>query len=300
MARSLPPLTALRVFEAAARHLNFTRAAEELGMTQSAVSYQIKVLEDRVGAAVFVRRARDVVLSDAGLALAPATSDAFDRLAVAFSAARGVTEGILTLTVQPTFASNWLADRLGSFQLQHPRLAVRLDVTNAVADLDRDGFDIAIRSGPGDWKGLEQHSLMPCTFTPMLSPALLARHGPLAGPSDMLRLPRVSPADSWWESWFAAAEVAMPTPADDAPRSDLGTQHIDSRAALAGHGVALLTPIFFGDELASGRLIAPFDLVARNGHAYWLCYPRSRRAIPKIRAFRDWILAVIAEDRPSP
>ena len=300
MARSLPPLTALRVFEAAARHLNFTRAAQELGMTQSAVSYQIKVLEERVGAALFVRRARDVVLSEAGHAFAPATSDAFDRIAAAFSAARGASEGVLNLSVQPTFASNWLAERLGSFQLAHPRLAVRLDVTDRLSDLTRDEVDIGIRSGPGGWPGLEQHPLLACTFTPMLSPALVERHGPITGPADMLRIPRVSPADAWWDIWFAAAGLTVPPPAADVPRSDLGTQHIEGRAAIAGQGAGLLTPAFFADELASGRLLAPFDLIATNGHCYWLCYPTGRRTIPKIRAFRDWILAVIAKDTPAP
>lgn len=295
MARALPPLAALRVFEAAARQLNFTRAAEELGMTQSAVSYQIKVLEDRVGSPLFVRRARDVALTEAGRALAPATSEAFDRIAAAFSAARGASEGVLTLSVQPTFASNWLAERLGSFQLAHPRLAVRLDVSNRLSDLVQDDVDVAIRSGPGGWAGLEEHRLIACSFTPMLSPALAERFGPISGPSDMLRIPRVSPADPWWDIWFEAAGMANPPAANDTPRSDLGTQSIEGRAAMAGQGIGLLTPAFFHEELAAGRLIAPFDLVATNGHSYWLCYPESRRTVPKIRAFRDWLLAAIAD-----
>ena len=299
MSRLLPPLSAIRVFEAAARHGSFTRAAAELGMTQSAVSYQIKVLEERVGAPLFIRRARDVVLSDAGHALAPATHDAFDRLAAAFSAARGASEGVLTLSVQPTFAAQWLAERLGSFQVAHPRLAVRLDVTNKLSDLARDDVDVAIRSGPGGWPGLEQHRLLPCTFTPMLSPSLAERFGPITEPADMLRLPRISAADVWWDDWFAAAGLSVSRTADDAPGSDLGTQHIEGRAALAGHGVGMLTPVFFKDELAAGRLLQPFELVASNGHSYWLCYPASRRTTPKIRAFRDWILAEIAEDRPA-
>lgn len=295
MARTLPPLAALRVFEAAARHLNFTRAAEELGMTQSAVSYQIKVLEDRVGSPLFVRRARDVVLTEAGRALAPATSDAFDRIAAAFSTARGASEGVLTLSVQPTFASNWLAERLGSFQLAHPKLAVRLDVSNRLSDLVQDDVDIAIRSGPGGWAGLEEHRLLACSFTPMLSPALAERFGPISGPSDMLRIPRVFPADPWWDIWFEAAGMANPPASDDTPLSDLGTQSIEGRAVMAGQGIGLLMPAFFHEELAAGRLLAPFDLLATNGHSYWLCYPGSRRTVPKIRAFRDWLLAAIAD-----
>ncbi|BDA85790.1 LysR family transcriptional regulator [Aureimonas sp. SA4125] len=293
MSRNLPPLAAVRVFEAAARHGNFTRAASELGMTQASVSYQIKILEERVGAPLFVRRPRDVVLTGAGHLLAQAAGEALDQLAAAFADAKGQTSGVLSLSVFQTFASAWLVERIGGFQVEHPGLAVRLDTSVAVVDLAREDVDIAVRAGKGDWPGLTCHLLVPGQFTPMMSPALAARLDRDAGPGDLLRLPLISPAYRWWDSWFAAAGVSRPH-ADSGIASDLGAQDLEARVALAGQGVAMLNPIFFAAELASGDLVQPFDLVCKDSHDYWLCYRTARRTVPKIQAFRNWILREIA------
>lgn len=294
MASTLPPLAAIRCFEAAARHQSFTSAAQELGMTQAAVSYQIKLLEERVGSALFVRSARGVTLSEAGGRLAPAVSEAFTQIRAAFENLSETAEGILRITALATFAANWLVPRLGSFQLKHPTIAVSLDVTNVVLDLARGEVDVGLRSGHGQWPGLTAHPLMPAAFTPMLSPQILDRLGPLKDPADLLRLPLIDPGDDWWIEWFEEAGVTAPD-LSDRTGMRVGNQQLAGRAALAGQGVAILMPAFFADELASGLLVQPFPIVRQMSDThYWLVYPEARRKSPKIRAFRDWILAEAA------
>jgi LysR family transcriptional regulator, glycine cleavage system transcriptional activator len=288
--RQLPPLAAIRAFEAALRHLSFTKAARELGMTQAAVSYQIKLLEERVGAPLFLRLPRSLALSEAGQRLAPATSEAFEILRTAYAETRSSAQGTLVISTVQTFASYWLARHLGAFQLAHPSLAVRLDSSSTIADFAREEVDVAIRSGNGSWPGLATHLLLHAEFTPLLSPALLARHGGLASPADLQRLPLLDRNDVWWRHWFTAAGVPDAVP-EAGPDIRLGTQYLDASAAIAGQGVALLTPAFFKAELAAGMLVQPFDLVCRDGHAIWLVYPEARRNAPKIRIFRDWLLA---------
>lgn len=289
----LPPLQAIRVFEAVARHLSFTKAAQELGMTQAAASYQIKLLEERIGAPLFLRRPKQIELTEPGQRLAPAVSEAFAILGQAYAAARGGADGLLCVTTVLTFASNWLAQHLGAFQIAHPALAVRLDTSSRLTDFAREDVDLAIRSGGGKWPGLEAHKLLDADFTPMLSPKLAASIGGVKEPADLLRLPILDPGDIWWTQWFEAAGVTGHDLAKR-PGSSMGAQAYEANAAMAGHGVAILTRALFKNEIADGRLIQPFDLVGDDGHAYWLVYPTARRNVPKIRAFRDWILAEIA------
>lgn len=288
----LPPLQAIRVFEAVARHLSFTKAAEELGMTQAAVSYQIKVLEERVGGPLFLRKPRQVVLTEAGQRLAPKVSEAFTLLMEAYGAARSGADGVLTVSTLLTFASNWLAQHLGLFQLAHPALAVRVDTSNRVVDFTREDIDVAIRSGGGKWPGMETHMLFRADFTPVLSPKLAASIGGVREPADLLKLPILDPADIWWKQWFEAAGVNADGLAER-PGTSMGAQAYEANAAIAGQGVAIITRALFRTELNDGRLIQPFDLVGDDGHAYWLVYPTARRNVPKIRIFRDWILAEV-------
>lgn len=286
----LPPLAAVRAFEAAARLGSFTRAAEELGLTQAAVSYQVKLLEERVGAPLFVRQPRQVLLTQTGRRLAAAATEAFDTLRAAFAAAQEATASVLTLSAVHAFASNWLAPRLGAFQLAHPRLAVRLSVSNLLTDFAREEVDAGLRTGKGPWPGLAAHHLLPVRFTPMCSPELLARFGPVGHPRDLLALPLLSAHDPWWATWFRLAEVEAPDLAAQAGIR-LDTQQMEGSAALGGQGVAMLTPALWLPELRAGRLVQLFDLAGDEGHAYWLVYPESRRHVPKVRAFRDWLLA---------
>ena len=205
--RQLPPLAAVRVFEAAARHLNFTRAAAELGMTQAAVSYQIRLIEERLGTPLFHRDKGRVSLTDAGRRAAPLVSNAFDALGEAFAAVRGEAGSVLTISAANTIAANWLVPRLGRFQLRHPDLAVRLESSNSLVDFARDAADVAIRLTVNPGPGLAADRLFPSAFAPMASPAFLAAN-PLRSPADLLTAARISPDDGWWRQWFETAGVA--------------------------------------------------------------------------------------------
>jgi LysR family transcriptional regulator, glycine cleavage system transcriptional activator len=288
--RKLPPLASVRVFEAAARHRNFTRAADELGMTQAAVSYQIKLLEERVGALLFLRLPRNVELTEAGARLAPAVGQALDAIAAAFAAVREDSGHVLRISSLHTFASNWLAPRLGRFQLAHPDIAVQLEVSQQLVDFAREDVDVGLRGGRGDWPGLVAHKMMDWACTPMCSPEFLARVGGLASPLDLQRVPLISPDDPWWSLWFAAAGIEAPPLDARAGGLRVGMQQIEGAATIAGQGVALLTPGLWADEIAAGRLVQPFDTVAQTDGALWLVYPEAKRHAPKVRAFRDWLL----------
>ena len=287
-------MSAVRAFEAAARHQSFTRAAEELGMTQAAISYQIRILEERMGAPLFVRLSRHVELTALGERLAPGVIEAFDRLRATFATTAKVVDNVISLSVLPTIASHWLVPRLGRFQMAHRQYAVQLDASNDLIDFDRGGFDIGIRSGQGEWPGLEARLLIPSHFTPLCSPALLQGRR-ISKPADLLSLPLLSPHDPWWERWFKEAGVGG-VDLSDRPDNSLGTQHFEAVAATAGQGVALLNPFFFAADLAAGRLIQLFDLVLKAERDYWVVCPRSRSRAPKVRAFLDWILEEASRD----
>jgi len=292
--RHLPPLPSVRVFEAAARHENFTLAAGELGMTQAAVSYQIRLLEERLGVPLFVRSKRRVTLSEAGRRLAPVVSEAFDRLSEGFSGLVDEDESVLTISTAQTFASNWLAARLGGFQIARPELAVRLLTSNAMTDFASDDVDVAVRMGSGPWPGLRQHFLFCLYATPLCTPDFRDRHR-LERPDDLLRVPRLNAHDWWWKQWLEEAGVAFE---DEPPRQGirLDSQALEGNAALAGHGVGLLTPLYWRSEIGAGRLVQPFDLVVVSGPALWLVYPEHKRNRGKIRAFRDWLLGEMAAE----
>lgn len=280
----LPPLSMVRAFEAAARLSSFTRAAEELHMTQAAVSYQIKQLERRLGLTLFQRLPRQVALTAAGQRLAPAVVDAFRTLRTAFGQTLERDEHALAITSLPTIAATWLVPRLGAFQLAQPRLAVRLDTSVPTVDFSDGEFDVGIRSGRGDWPGLLAHRLLPSLFTPLCSPQVRDR---LRAPSDLLRLQRMG-RERWWRQWFDATGVHADLAAR--PSIELGVEQFEVTAAIAGHGVSITSPLFFRRQLASGELVRPFDPVLRDERDYWLVYPAARRHSPKIQAFRDWLL----------
>jgi LysR family glycine cleavage system transcriptional activator len=296
--RRLPPLTAVRAFEAAARTENFTAAAAELGLTQAAVSYQVKALEERLGAALFVREHGRARLTPLGQRLLPTLSQAFDSIEAAFASHQAEDESLLTVTTTHTFANTWLAWRLGAFQMEHPDLAVRMTTSNGIVDLRSGEADVAIRAGSGDWPGLEVHKLMESDFTPMGSPECLAKFerdlGRKLKPSDLPGLPLIGPQDDWWARWFKDAGVALDT---HRPRGGirLDTQANEGHAAMAGQGLALLTPFLWRGDMAAGRLMQPFELTSTAGYAYWLAYPPERRMVPKVKRFREWLIAAIQE-----
>jgi len=286
----LPPLAAIRAFEAAARHGSFTSAGAELGLTQAAVSYQIKLLEDRVGVPLFRRRARGVVLTPDGARLADRAGEALEILRQAFAEARHASDDTLVISVLASFASQILAPRLGRFQIEHPRIMTRVEVDSRVVDLQAGEATVAVRSGSGPWPGTEAHFLMALDFTAMITPAFIARHGYPETPADLLDKPLIDADDDVWADWFRAAGVT-----DPAPRRHSGTlfgmQVLTVQAALAGDGACLVHPFYFRDLVARGELIQPFPTTVRLEGGLFLCYPSRRRNAPAIRAFRDWLLA---------
>ncbi len=292
------PLNALRVFECAARRMSFTKAGEELGLTQTAVSYQIKLLEETIGEPLFLRRPRQVSLTDAGERLAPKLTEAFALMNDALASVSATSSETLSIHSTATFAQQWLSRHIGAFQLKHPTMAVRLATSSTIIDFAREEADVAIRWGKGDWPGLTVHRIMRMDFTPMLSPKLAENAGGIQEPADLLKLPIISAGDEWWAQWFTAAGIANPG-LEKFPRNEFGTQTMDASIALAGQGVAILNPGHFEEDVAAGRLYQPFELTCSDGRDYWLVYPDSRRNVPKIRAFRTWITEMLPETKAS-
>ncbi|MVA23659.1 LysR substrate-binding domain-containing protein [Agrobacterium vitis] len=285
------PVNALRVFEAVARHNGFTRAAEELGMTQTAVSYQIKLLEDNLGALLFLRTSRQISLTEAGERLLPKTREGFELLREAVALARHEASEVLEIHSTPTFASHWLARHLGNFQLQHPGIAVRLLRNDGKPrDFVRESGDVGIHIGKEPVPGLICHPILKLSYAPMLSPALAASIGGVHEPADLLKLPRMSSDKTWWADWFRAAGVVSPLPRSTGLDAQ-GALDLQAGAAIAGHAMAFLSPFYVSDDLTAGRLIQPFDLLLGDDQIYWLVYPPSRRTLPKVKAFHQWLIA---------
>jgi LysR family transcriptional regulator, glycine cleavage system transcriptional activator len=284
---TLPALSAVRVFEAAARHQSFTRAAHELHMTQAAVSYQIKQLEQQLGAPLFRRHPRGVVLSELGERISPAVVGAFRAMRVAFGQVLERDAHDLAISALPSIGAGWLVPRLGTFQLANPQLSVRLDVAIRVVDFDVDPFDVALRSGSGSWPGADADRLFARELVPLCSPRVRAMIRGKA-PRALLDQRLLGPVDAW-QRWFAAAglrdvELAGRTGVE----YELDQFHI--AAAVEGHGIALASADLFSRELESGRLVRASEVALVDGRGYWLVYPRARRMAPKIAAFRAWIL----------
>ncbi|AVS81531.1 LysR family transcriptional regulator [Paracidovorax avenae] len=282
------PLNALRAFEVSARHLNLTRAAEELHVTQTAVSQHIRNLEERLGKPLFRRLPRGLALTDEGLALLPALADAFGRIECALAQCSDTRpREVLTVGAVGTFAVGWLLPRLQAFQQQCPFVDLRLLTNNNRVDLAGEGLDCAIRFGDGAWHGTESDRLLEAPLSPMCSPALAAR---LRAPADLAREPllRSYRADEW-AAWFGAAGVACPVVRGTVFDSSLAL----AEAAAQGAGAALLPARLFERELRQGRLVRPFHHEIALG-AYWLTRLRSRAASPALTAFREWLLQACA------
>jgi LysR family glycine cleavage system transcriptional activator len=286
----IPPLQAVKVFDAVARHLNFTKAATELNMTQSAVSYQVKLLESFIGAPLFMREARGVALSEKGRTVAPMVRRALNDLTQAFQSAKSETTNLLVISTMQTFASTWLAPRIGGFQMHNPDIAVRLDVSSHLVDFQNEGVDAAIRSGKGSWPGLASHFLGGGSFTAVCNPLYYEKIGRPKTPADLKDCIFIGPRDEWWPIWFAAAGVKPPA-ALSRPGVDVETQQMAAVLAAAGHGLALVHLGFVTQEFKEGKLIQPFDVMATTGFNYYLVYPEAARVPRKTSLFRDWILA---------
>ncbi len=272
-------------------------------MTQAAVSYQVKLLEERLGAALFLREKGRAKLTSLGQRLLPQLTQAFDTIEAAFASQREEDEGLLTVATTFTFANTWLAWRLGSFQVEHPDLAVRLATSNKLVDLRTGEADVAIRAGARPWEGLVSVELMKVDFSPMCTPSFLARVEEQLGrklePADLPNLPLISPEDYWWDKWFEAAGVESA----DRPRKAglrLDSQADEGHAAMGGQGFVLLTPAFWKNDMRDGRLTQPFELTATAGFRYWLCIAPERRNVPKIKRFKEWLLRQVELSKVSP
>ena len=293
--RRLPPLNALRAFEAAARHLNFSRAADELSVTPGAVSQQIQNLEDFIGAALFRRTPKGLLLTDAAQIALPALREAFDRLAEAASMLTAAVDGRrLTVSVAPSFAAKWLVPRLGKFEAAHPQVDVWVSAGLELVDFAGGEVDMAIRYGSGRYPGLEVVRLMQETVIAVASPDFLMAH-PLSELSDLtgqILLHDGSPdADEScpdWTMWLAARGVKG-MDGSRGPRFNQSSLVIE--AAVGGRGVALAKRALAQADLDAGRLVAPFQIATAVDFAYYLVYPKAKGRLPQVKAFLSWLTA---------
>ena len=296
--RRLPPLNALRAFEAAARHLNFSRAADELSVTPGAVSQQIQNLEDYVGVSLFKRTPKGLLLTDPAQIALPALREAFDRLAEAASMLTAAVDGRrLTVTVPPSFASKWLLPRLGGFEAAHPDVDVWVSAGMELTDFASGEVDLAIRYGAGRYPGLEVTRLMQETVIPVAAPALLDSQplNDLADLAHQVLLHDGSPdADDScpdWTMWLAARGVKG---VDGARGPRFNQSSLVIEAAVGGRGVALAKRTLAQADLDAGRLVAPFQIATAVDFAYYLVHPKTKGRLPQVKAFITWITAQAA------
>ena len=301
MTRSLPPLNALRAFEAAARHLSFTKAAEELFVTQAAISHQVKALEETLGLPLFRRYNRRLVLTEAGQAYLPPLRDAFDGIAAATGRLRQLeATGNLTVSVLPSFAAKWLLPRLSLFRAQHPEIDVLLQASDHLANFGHDGVDVAIRYGFGNYPGLEVNYLMGDYIFPVCSSGLLEQDPPLSEPKDLkahtLLHDTTAMADNTtiWSNWLESVGV---TGIDASRGPGFTDSNLMLQAAIDGQGVALGRSALVGNDLEAGRLVIPFGPRLRSSLRYYVVTPAGAGERPKIRMFRDWLLKETEADR---
>ncbi len=296
MHRRLPPLNALRAFEAAGRHLSFTKAAGELNVTPAAISHQVKSLEAYLGVSLFRRLTRGLALTDRGTAYLPDLTAALDSIAAATARMLGdEMAGAITVSCLPSFAMRWLVPRLPSFRRAHPRLDVNVHASWDLVDFRRDDVDAAIRYGNGGYPGLHSELLLTETIFPVCSPKLLDGPHPLKTPADLrhqtlLHDTMVTSQERWytwpsWITWLGLDEVDL----------NRGSRFSDSnmllQAAIDGQGVALGRSGIVADELADGRLIRPFEIERPADYAYHFVCALDAVDTPRIRALHEWLFS---------
>ena len=288
----LPPLTALRAFEAAARHLSFAKAAAEIGVTPAALSFQIKNIEEHFGAPLFRRLNRAVELTEAGRTLAPGATDGFERLGAAWRAARRTLDDTaLTVTAGPGFTAKWLAPRLFAFAAANPDIELRFSASLRIMDFARDEVDVAIRFGQSPDDGLFSRTVIEEWLSPMVTPALAEG---LSAPADLLALPLIHQDDiaflrpaADWPAWFSAAGVAHGDL--HGPRFSQADHAVD--AALAGGGAVLGRASMAEGHLREGQLVMPFELAIRAEANYRIVCPEGTETRPQVARFIDWVMA---------
>jgi len=296
MRRSLPPLNALRSFDAAARHQSFTRAAEELCVTQGAVSHQVKALEVELGLQLFKRERNGLIITDAGRDYLAVVRDVFERLELATDRLlQRHRSGTITVSTSPDFAAKWLVSRLGRFAEAYPEIELKLAALMHRVDFAREDVDLAIRHGDGQWPELDAVNLCTEELFPVCSPSLMTSRGGLHEPEDVLRFPLLHLDDRHdWARWLEAAG----SPGErllHGPILNHASMLID--AATDGQGIVLARTMLAASDLIAGRLVRPFQAAIPLRNTYWIVCPKATRALPKIVAFRDWLLEEVAADR---
>jgi LysR family transcriptional regulator, glycine cleavage system transcriptional activator len=298
---SLPSLNGLRAFEAAARHLSFTRAAAELNVTQTAISHQIRRLEEQLGIRLFVRRNRALELTREAESYLPAVRAAFEDLRTATARLRRSDRGeLLTVSTMASLASKWLVTRVAAFQEVHPHVEVRITTSSHLVDFRREDVDMAVRYGRGHWPGLRAEWLMAEDLFPVCSPALMTGENALRCPEDLANhtLLHTTVAREDWQLWLTAAGL----PAAMAMRRGLSFDQsfMAIQAAIDGLGVAMGRTRYVEADLAAGRLVKPFDLVLPAEAGFYVVAPEETADLPKIALFRDWLIASVEPGKPAP
>jgi len=291
--RRLPPLNPLRAFEAAARHMSFTRAAAEMNVTQGAISRQVRALEDFLGFELFERTPKGVEVTENGRIYVNALTEAFEQIARATDEiVTARTHTVLTIRGYTTFLVRWLMPLLPEFQVKYPNIEVRLVSGSDTVNFERDNIDIGIRYGLGRWKGLESDLLFFDALLPVCSPKLLDATK-LQHPRDLARatLLHLNLRRDDWPDWLAAAGQENLEPANSLYLEDLGIVY---QCAVAGLGVAIGQLAYVRDDLMSSRLVAPFDLVLTRPKGYFLVCPKDRIDVTKIMTFRNWLRERVA------
>ena len=297
--RRLPPLNALRAFEAAARHLNFSRAADELAVTPGAVSQQIQNLEDYVGAPLFKRTPKGLLLTDAAQTALPALREAFDRLGEAASLLTAAVDGRrVTVSAAPSFAAKWLMPRLGRFEAAHPEVDVWLQAGMELVDFASGEVDIAVRYGSGRYPGLEVARLMSETVIPVASPDLVAGR-PLSTPEDLAHhvllhdgSPDADESCPDWAMWLAARGIKG-VDGGRGPRFNQSSLVIE--AAMNGRGVALAKQALAQDDIDAGKLVAPLQIATQVDFAYFVVHPKAKGRLSQVKAFVAWLVREAVE-----
>jgi LysR family transcriptional regulator, glycine cleavage system transcriptional activator len=287
----LPSLTGLRTFEAAARHMSFTLAAAELNVTQTAVSHQIRRLEEQLGMPLFIRRNRGLELTSEAQDYLPSIRSAFEDLRRATERLRRSNrDGLLTVSTTASLATKWLVSRVAAFQETHPGIEVRITTSAHLVDFHRDEVDIAVRYGLGSWPGLRADWLMAEQIFPVCSPALLNGRRPLRRPEDLahhtLLHTMVSRED--WQLWLTASGLPLSIATRRGLMFDQGFMAV--QAAVEGLGVALGRTHLVEVDIVAGRLLAPFDIVLPQDAGYYVVTPEATADAPKIALFRDWLV----------
>lgn len=299
MPARLPSLNGLRAFEAAARHLSFTHAATELNVTQTAISHQIKRLEDELGVKLFVRKNRALALTPQALDYLPGIRAAFNDLRTATDRLRRKDgRNVLTVSTLTSLAVKWLLPRLPAFQAAHPGVDVRITTSTALVDFNTDDVDAAIRYGRGQWPGLRTDRLMADRMFPVCSPQLRDGNKPLKTPQDLAQHTLLHTSGGYeddWRLWLTAA--GLPTELASARSLSFDLIFLTVQAAIDGLGVAMGRTSYVEADIAAGRLVTPFDITLPDEWGFYLVSPQARADTPKLDAFRQWLLAATADDK---